>query len=131
MQSDNLHRIKNTFHKEERLSSKKRIDQLFEKGKSVSSYPLKLMYLKANDTQKFPVQVMFVVPKRNHKKAHDRNKIRRRMREAYRLCKSDFYTSLNLKNEKLSIAMIYTSRKEELYNPIQLSIKKLIDRLSQ
>lgn len=53
------------------------------------------------------------------------------MREAYRIYKNDFYDSLKLKNEKFSIAFIYTSRKEELYKPIQLAIKKLMDKISK
>lgn len=52
------------------------------------------------------------------------------MREAYRLYKNDFYAALNAKNQKFSLALIYTSRKPELYGPIELSVKKLMVKIS-
>lgn len=73
----------------------------------------------------FPIQAMFVVPKRNFKKAHDRNKIRRRMREAYRLNKNSIYDELKPADTKMVIAFIYTGKEEEDYLTVETSIKKL------
>ncbi len=71
---------------------------------------------------------MFVVPKKKFKRAHDRNLLKRRMREAYRINKNSFYAALNEKGLKVSFALIYMSGKADTYAVIQ---KSLIDLLSQ
>ncbi len=70
---------------------------------------------------KFPAQALFVVPKKTFKHAHDRNQLKRRMREVYRLNKNEFY--LKLGEGKLLLAFIYFSRKKEDYSSIEKSIK--------
>ena len=79
-------------------------------------------------TQTFPARVMFVVPKKKFKRAHDRNLLKRRMREAYRINKNNFYASLNENGLKISCAFLYMSGKPDTYVVIQ---KSLIDLLSQ
>ena len=74
----------------------------------------------------FPAQAMFVAPKRNFKRAHDRNKLKRRMREAYRLNKNSFYEGLKIKNKKALLAFIYVGKKQEDYALVEKSIVKLI-----
>ncbi len=79
--------VKFTFKKSERLSSKKDIQELFNNGSSFYLYPFKVITLPA-DTSKLH-QVLFSVPKRLFKRAVDRNLLKRRMREAYRLNNSE------------------------------------------
>lgn len=88
------------FTKQERLCSKKQIDLLFLKGNTAAAHPLKLIFIETELAYVKPCQAMFVVPKRSFKKAHDRNKLKRRMREAYRLNKESFYELLKLNNKK-------------------------------
>ncbi|MEJ6791760.1 MAG: ribonuclease P protein component [Lacinutrix sp.] len=76
--------MKLTYNKHEKLKSQKTIEQLFIEGKSVSAYPLRLVYLKHDDSLKVGVSVS----KRNFKLAVDRIRIKRLLREAYRLNKS-------------------------------------------
>ena len=118
--------MSNTFHKQERLSSVKVMDVLFKKGKHINSSPLKAVYLPASVTQNFPAQAMFVVPKKLFKKAKDRNKLKRRMREAYRLQKVSLYQKLNSSNKKLLLSFIYTSKEIAEYKIIETAINKLI-----
>lgn len=75
--------MKLTYNNSEKLKSEKAIGQLFSEGNSVSAYPLRLVYLKNNDSLKVGVSVS----KRNFKRAVDRIRIKRLMREAYRLNK--------------------------------------------
>ncbi len=120
--------VKNTFNKQERLCSKKQMDVLFGKGKSAVNYPIKLVYIETTYPLKFAAQAMFVVPKRSFKKAHDRNKLKRRMREAYRLNKSALYENLLSADKKLSMAFIFISKKEEDYLTIESSTKNLLSK---
>lgn len=76
------------FPKQEKLCSKKAIEATFAAGKSLYCYPYKVFYLGSKSSENEPfAQAMFVVPKKKFKRAVDRNAIRRKMREVYRLNK--------------------------------------------
>ena len=91
----------NTFHKEERLCSRKLLDLLFKNGSSFLLYPFRVSYLFVEVPHQFPAQVVINVSKKRFKKAVDRNLIKRRTREAYRLQKQELlYPSLS-NNEAL------------------------------
>lgn len=81
-----------TFHKDERLCSKKLIDTLFGGGKkSLSAYPLRLVYTTVEERTQAPAAVMMSVSKRHFKHAVDRNRAKRQLREAYRRNKHILY----------------------------------------
>ena len=122
--SNNAAKIKNKFYKQERLCSRKQIDLLFEKNKGINAFPVKMVFLDTLTELPFPAQAMFVAPKRSFKKSPDRNKLKRRMREAYRLSKAGFYEALA--QRKLLIAFIYTGKKIEDYSVIEAAIIKLL-----
>ncbi len=94
-----------SFGKDERLSKEKWIKELFEQGSSFYFHPFKVLYLPHPDTSSSKSQVLFSVPKRLFKRAVDRNTIKRRLREAWRLNKSQIGVP-----EKLLIAYIYTAK---------------------
>jgi ribonuclease P protein component len=121
--------IKATFNKSEILRSKKQIDELFERGKPSLAHPVKMIYMTVDTQQPFPAQALFVVPKRAFKKAHDRNRLRRRMKESYRLQKHLLYEALNASNKRLALAFIYVSGKEEGFEVISEKIGKLLEKL--
>jgi len=114
-----------TFTKEERLCSKILIDKLFTEGKSVYSPPFRFVFMSVEYLKgEFPAQVVFSVPKRNFKHAVKRNLIRRRMREAYRLNKSDFYDALTHSEKKLAIMIIYIEKDIANFVDIEKGILK-------
>ena len=92
-----------TFKREERLSKEKVIQELFDKGSSFYLYPFKVYFMQ-NPDRGFPFhQVLISVSKKNFKRAVDRNLIKRRIRESYRLNKN-----LLGDRNKLLIAYIYS-----------------------
>ncbi len=78
-----------TFRKEERLCSRKHLDLLFKNGSSFLLYPFRISYLFVDAPHEVQAQVVINVPKRRYKRAVDRNLLKRRIREAYRLNKQD------------------------------------------
>ena len=83
------------FPRKEKLKSKKLIEKLYKNGKSVKAFPLRMVYLETVHTSKFPCQVAISVPKRNFKLAVDRNRIKRLLRETYRLQKQLVYENVD------------------------------------
>jgi ribonuclease P protein component len=112
-----------TYNKYEKLKSRKLIKQLFEDGKAISIYPLRLIYLKVEHESDFLLQTGVSVSKRNFKLAVNRNRIKRMMREVYRLNKNILYKSLD---DKYIFMFIYLGRTETDYNKLNDKMKKLM-----
>lgn len=112
-----------TFGKQQRLKSSKKIEELFLSGERATANPLRMVYLKV--PKNTVTQVAFSVPKKNFKKAVERNRIKRRMREAYRLQKP------LLANNPHSFALLflYISRREEDYARIEQAMRSLLKKL--
>ena len=115
--------MKNTLGKQERLKSKKLIEKLYAEGTSVKSFPLRMMFIQTTHTSSFPCQVGVSVAKRNYKLAADRNRLKRLMRETYRLQKQIVYNNL----DKHYVFMIsYIGREEIKYEDLYLKMEKLL-----
>jgi ribonuclease P protein component len=99
-----------TLKKDERLCSQKIIGEMFSSGESFLSYPLKVVFLKTNSMQAYPVQATFTVSKRNFKRAVTRNLLKRRMREAFRLNKSGFYDELAAKDLHIALMFVFIGK---------------------
>lgn len=116
-----------TFKKIERLCSKKAIETLFATGKSINDFPIKAVFKISDFDSPFPCRAMFVVPKKKHKRANKRNILKRRMREVYRLNKSDFYSEIT--THKIDLMFIYLSNEELDYSAIETNIKQLMQKV--
>lgn len=116
------------YTKEERLKSLSDIGALFEKGDHVFAYPIRTMFLTMDEKTDFP-EVGFSVPKRSFKRAHDRNLIKRRMREAYRLNAGPFKVWFKTKEFSIKLMFIYIDKEILDYSKIEHSMVKCLQKL--
>ena len=115
--------MRNTLGKQERLKSKKLIEKLYSEGDSVKIFPLRMMYVQTVHTSEFPCQVGVSVAKRNYKLAVDRNRLKRLMRETYRLQKQIVYNNIE---EPYVFMISYIGREEIKYEDLYLKMEKLL-----
>lgn len=116
------------FPKEERLKSRKVIAQLFNKGKSFSQYPLKLQYI-FTGTKNYGLQAGFVCSARIFKKAVDRNRVKRLIKEAYRLQKDKLEQALQNKQVQTAVFFIYTGKELPDFALVSSNMALLIQKL--
>ncbi|MCG8409709.1 MAG: ribonuclease P protein component [Bacteroidales bacterium] len=131
-----MHFYKKTLGKEERLKSKKLIDDLFRDGQILNNSPFRILYKVCDNNSdfEFPAKIAVSVSKKKFKRAVDRNRIKRKMREAYRNNKTDLYNFLDQKGKRLYFFVIYMDKNDLDYTDIEKkmknSVKKLITQLS-
>lgn len=119
-----------TFSKTEKLKSRKDIELLFATGKSFSNFPFRVVYLfTSKENDKSDVQAGFSVSARQFKKATDRNRIKRQMREAYRLQKNILTEVVIKAKKKLNLFFIYTGNELPEYKVIVEKTGTTIKRL--
>ena len=120
-----------TYRKKDKLKSKKLIEQLFNEGKAVTVYPLRLVYLKTEFEDNSTLKTGVSVSKRLHKTAVARNRIKRLLREAYRLNKPLY---INNSSASFAFMILYLSKDgttfDNLNDSMKLLFKKFIDKTS-
>jgi ribonuclease P protein component len=117
-----------TLGKNERLKSRKSIEQLFSEGKKFVAAPYKVLYLFTRSSEDPSLQFGTGVSAKNFKKAVDRNRIKRLIREAYRLQKKNLLEKIKANNIQLTVFFIYTGRELPEYGEV---IKKMGVALSK
>lgn len=119
-----------SFPSDEKLKSSKLISKLFNEGNSHFSYPIKFMYLLDKPQQWSKPQVGISVSSKIFKKAVDRNLIKRRMREAYRLNKSELLDFMKAENVSFYGMFIYIAKEVISYQEIENGISKIIQKMN-
>jgi ribonuclease P protein component len=120
--------IRYTFPKTERLCHQKKIQALFSSGNSFLIYPFKIVYLLHKEGE-FPIQLAISVSKRYSKRAVARNRVKRLIRESYRLNRNELQQKLIAEGNCLDLIIIYVGKKEESFlfmeSRMQLVLKRL------
>lgn len=124
-----MEKNKLSFPKEEKLKSRKMISRIFSEGFAVKSFPIRIQFV-FHEIEDFPpCQFGVSVPKRNFKSAVDRNRIKRQIKEAYRLNKSEFIDVLVQKKKKLAMMVIFASNKKLEYSQMEKLIISALGKI--
>ena len=113
------------FPKQEKLKSSKTIDLLFSEGSSYTKSPVKVIYIRLDNSE--INKAGFVVSKKHFKKAVDRNRIKRQMREAYRTNKHMLKSN---NGSGFALMFLYINQEKVSFDSIQAAIINLINKLS-
>lgn len=121
----------NSFKKEERLCNKRLIEKLFHNGSSFHLYPFRVTFLASLEIS-VPAQVIIAVPKRRFKRAVDRNLLKRRIREVYRLNKQELlYAFLVEQPTGLLFSIQYIGKEIHDFAFIELKLKLALSKLQE
>ena len=123
------------YSKEEKLKGRKIVQQVFSVGKSFIVFPLKIFYMQELSDENSVIKIGFGAGSRNFKKAVDRNRIKRLLREAYRLEKEPVCKFLLEHNKKVTVFILYIDKimpkngiiKEKLPKTLQKLITRITD----
>jgi ribonuclease P protein component len=118
----------NSYGKKEKLKSQKLIEILFSEGKSVSVYPLRMVFLKTTDSESASIKCGVSVSKRNFKKAVDRNHIKRLLRESYRLNKIKYFNNIS---SSYAFMILYISKDGIDFDSLDKKMNLLLDKFSK
>lgn len=126
---------RHTLGKAEKLKSRKLIDQLFAQGRSFTAFPVKVVYLAApqppapDTEQPTPVRVGVTASTRHFKRATDRNRIKRLLREVYRQQKHELHDAVTQQGLHLSVFFIYLDKELPTYALLQDKMRYCLKRL--
>ncbi len=120
-----------TFKKAERLCSKTLINNLFAKGnRVVTQFPFRVLWqLSSGSQREFPALVMVSVSKRNFPRSTDRNRIKRQLRELYRLNKHLLYAELQKQNVQVILSINYQAKELLGHGQLQPAFDKMLKKL--
>lgn len=126
-----MDKFKHTFRKSERIFKQKEIDVLFEKGTSFTVYPLRVVYVEQQPDSGAEAAVLIGVPKKRFKRAVHRNRVKRLIREAYRLNKQALLESLREKGKGLLIGFLFTGNGLPEWKPVEAAMEMALTALVQ
>jgi ribonuclease P protein component len=120
-----------TLSKKERISAQKDVDLLFSEGSSFVVYPLHIVYKEKKTISGVPCSILVSVSKKRFKRAVKRNRIKRLIRESYRLNKNELWDFLLSENKELLIAFIYIGTNLCEYSKMEASMVKILNELKE
>ena len=122
-----------TLSKEERICSKKLINELFTgNGRSMTAFPLRVVFMKRTIVDDQPRAAMLVsVPKRYFKHAVDRNRVKRQVREAFRRNKSIITQNLTDDHEAVAMAFVWLTNEKFPSSEVENRMVSLLTRISE
>jgi ribonuclease P protein component len=115
--------------KANKLCSPKIIDDVFDSGKQVKSYPFVLKFKESKLPKDVSFQIVFSAPKRTFRKAVQRNRIKRLCKEAFRSKRSILDQYLNQQNKQLALFLVYTPKEELTLSLLEGRTEKLIKKI--
>ena len=118
-----------TYNKQEKLKSRKQLEALFSKGKTLLVYPVKVFYRLPEAPLDNVVKTGVGVSSRTFKKAVQRNRIKRLLREGYRLNKLPLHQFLQTHNKQLVIFLLYVDKSMPQKNSIQTKMPLVLEKL--
>ncbi|MES2331560.1 MAG: ribonuclease P protein component [Bacteroidota bacterium] len=118
-----------SYNNTEKLKSRKVLNELFTKGRSYSVFPVKVFYAIAEDDQTIKAGVG--VSARNFKKAVDRNRIKRLLRECYRLNKLSLHTTVAAKQKGVSVFFLFVGKELPEYAMLNEKIQTALTKLEE
>jgi ribonuclease P protein component len=119
-----------TFCKEDRLCNRNYIFSLQKEGRVIYSYPITAKWMEIPDNRRFCVQFLPAVSKRNFKKAVERNKIKRFLREALRLNKEKITDIAQKKSKKVVIMLLYSGKNILTYKELETKIVIILQQIA-
>lgn len=119
-----------SFSKQERLTGEIRITKLYTEGKAFIVYPIRVVYCIEKEKADTPVKVLMSVPKKRFKRANKRNRLKRLMRESYRLNKSILLDLVAEKEINIQIAFNYVANEEFEFQNIEEKMKIALQKIA-
>jgi len=123
--------LRYTLGKKDRLKSRKVIELLFKEGKSFSNFPFRVIWKYLQQENNIFLQAGFTVSTKYFKKAVDRNRIRRLIKEGYRLQKNELQQNLAYNNKRLGVFLIYAGKEIPEYPLVVEKIAAILVRLQK
>jgi len=124
--------IRPFLKKKEKVKSRTLIDQLFKEGHSKVFFPLRLVWMQAPLPHPVPVQFAVTIPKRSFPNATDRNRLKRQIREAYRLQKYLIWQNMSTEeNQQIALMFILLRKEKPTYQQLEKSMESALKYLAK
>ncbi len=117
-----------TLRRKDRLKSQKLIDKIFDEGNSITVFPLKLFYVKTSLNEKGLCKMGCSVSSRNFRKAHERNRIKRLIRESYRRLRPEIFNNMTT---QCAFMILYIGKSMPAYEHIDKALEQLLKKLKR
>ncbi len=118
-----------SLNKFERIKSRSIIQELFDTGQSKVFYPLRLVWIQTPLPYSVPAQVAVSVSKKRFASAVDRNRIKRQLREAYRLNKAPFYQAIQEGTSQVALMLLYVGKEHSDFQLISTQVKAALNHI--